>query len=182
MQIGFRFIIVIIFLLSFGIGVSLSQEETENSLSDIASDSSVGDTSNVEKSASEEPTDDYVIGVEDVLSITVREHEELSSPSTPVGPDGKINLPYINAVRAAGLTAAQLQESISQLFKEKGMKLPPEVTVTIIEYKSKKIVIFGEVIKSGVQNFAAIPSLVDAIAEAGGYTPNADLSAVQIIS
>lgn len=189
----FRPIIVIIFLLSFGVGVSFAQEETESSITNIAPRLSVGDASNMGESTPGEPatesikeplddTDDYVIGVEDVLSITVDEHDELGNASMTVGPDGKINMPYINTVRAAGLTVAQLRESVSQLLKEKGMRIVPEITVTVVEFKSRKIVIFGEVNKPGTQNCATIPSLVDAIAEAGGYKSDADLSAVQILS
>jgi len=154
----------------------------------------VEDTSNVEKNTSEGPftdssketlddTDDYVIGVEDVLSISVWGHETLSSPSTHVAPDGKINLPILGPVRAAGLTVAQLRTSISQLLVDrKYIKVKPEVTVTVVEFKSKKITLLGEVKSSGAQSFATMPSLVDAIAKAGGYTQYADLSAVRIIS
>jgi len=178
MQIVFKPIIVLIFLLCFSIGISLAQEATENLLPGDAS-ASKAPTDSVKHPS--ENTDDYIIGTEDVLSISVWGHEQLNSPNTPVAPDGKISLPVIGVVSAAGLTVAQLRASISQLLK-KYIKGEPEVAVTVVEFKSQKIIILGEVNTPGTQSFATTPSLVDAIAKAGGYTSDADLSAVGIIS
>ncbi len=178
MQIVFKPTIVLLFLLCFSIGISLAQEATENPLS-VGASTPEDSTGGVKKPS--EDTDDYVIGTEDVLSISVWGHEQLNSPNTPVAPDGKITLPVIGAVSAAGLTVAQLRASISQSLK-KYIKGEPEAAVKVVEFRSQKIIILGEINTPGTQSFATTPSLVDAIAKAGGYTADADLSAVGIIS
>jgi len=125
--------------------------------------------------------EEYTLGVEDVLRISVLEQPELNSTVT-VAPDGTIVLPQpIGAIPAKGLTRAQLEEAIRQ-------KLSPHisggvnVTVQMIEYKSRKIAIFGEVRSPGIYTYVQIPPLPEILARAGGLTPTADLMRIMVLS
>src|SRR5262249_25939732 len=90
---------------------------------------------------------DYVIGPEDMLMITVWKNDALSR-TLPVRPDGKISLPLLYDVQAAGLTAMQLRDKLASAF---GEFMPnPEVAVTVMEVKSYRVSVLGEVQKPGV--------------------------------
>lgn len=93
------------------------------------------------------PTDeDYRIGPEDALAIIVWKNETLSRLVT-VRPDGKISLPLVNDVQAAGLTPAQLRDDLTRRLTE--FMPPPEVSVVVNEVRSFKISVLGEVQKPG---------------------------------
>lgn len=112
--------------------------------------------------------DDYVIGPEDVLQVTVWRSENLSR-TVPVRPDGKISLPLINDIQAAGLTALQLRDEIARRLKE--FINAPDVTVTVTEINSLKVNILGQVQKPGTYDLKRRVSVLEAVAIAGGLTP-----------
>src|SRR4051812_8363536 len=89
---------------------------------------------------------DYVIGTEDVLFINVWRENEMSR-SVPVRPDGKISLPLIGEFEAAGATPKQLQAKIAKQLET--ILTNPDVTVMVVEMRSQKITIMGEVGKPG---------------------------------
>lgn len=110
----------------------------------------------------------YVIGPGDVLDIDVWQNTELTFRGLPVRPDGKISLPLLNDVPAAGLTAMQLADSISQ--KLKSYVKNPQVTVVVTQVNSQRYYVLGEVMRPGV--FPLLPGLtaLQAISSAGGFT------------
>ncbi len=112
--------------------------------------------------------DDYIIGPEDVLQITVWRNENLSR-TVPVRPDGKISLPLVNDIQAAGLTALQLRDEIAKRLKE--FVNAPDVTVTVTEIRSLKVNILGQVQKPGTYELKRRVSVLEAVAMAGGLTP-----------
>ena len=124
-----------------------------------ASKQSVGGSSNQKtdvaaKSAnSESATDsDYKIGPQDVVRIDVWKEPDISR-TIPVRPDGKISLPLLNDVQAAGLTALQLGNSIRDgLTKYLTM---PQVTVTVTEINSRRVYLTGEVNRAGALAIAS---------------------------
>jgi polysaccharide export outer membrane protein len=120
---------------------------------------------------------DYLVGVEDVISVVVRERPDLSGSFT-VGPEGTLVLPLIGEVKAAGL-------SVSQLSRELNRKLSVyqsgEAVVAVAQYNSQKVFVVGEVAKPGKYSFQVIPSIWQVLSEAGGPTDAAFLSAVQVI-
>jgi len=80
-------------------------------------------------------TETYRIGAEDVLQIAVWKNETLSR-TVPVRPDGKISLPLINDVQAAGITALELQDVLSEKIRE---YMPsPEVSVLVCDNRLAK--------------------------------------------
>jgi len=115
-----------------------------------------------------EPTPDqgdYRIGPEDVLDISVWNNAAISR-TVPVRPDGKISLPLLNDVQAAGLTPMQLREV---LIKKLAEYMPtPEVSVIIREVHSFKVSVIGEVKKPGRHELKSRATVMDALAMAEG--------------
>jgi polysaccharide biosynthesis/export protein len=120
----------------------------------------------------------YVIGPEDVLTIDVWKEKELSGP-VPVRPDGKISLPLLNDVQAAGLTPMQLMSSLTE--KLKTYVSDPTVTVTVTTINSRKVYILGEVSRPGAFPLVPDMTVLQAITSAGGPTPYAKKSSVYIL-
>ena len=110
---------------------------------------------------------EYIIGPQDVVRIDVWKEPEISR-TIPVRPDGKISLPLLNDVQAAGLTAIQLRNSIRDGLTK--FLTSPEITVTIIEINSRRVYITGEVSRSGA--FPLLPNMtvLQALSSAGGFT------------
>jgi polysaccharide export outer membrane protein len=114
---------------------------------------------------SDRPDDAFVIGDDDVLAISVWKEPDLTKQVT-VRSDGKISLPLIGDLRAAGRTPAQLEMDITDHLK--GFITDPQVAVIVQEIHSLKYNILGQVGKPGSYPLNAGITIVDAIAAAGG--------------
>ena len=123
--------------------------------------------------------DQYIIGPEDVLLIYVWKEESITK-TVPVRIDGKISLPLVNDVQAAGLTPLQLKEALTE--KLKGFLESPSISVTVMEANSFKVYISGEVKQPGVQNVRRELTLVKLIIMAGGFTEWADQKKILVIT
>lgn len=120
----------------------------------------------------------YKIGPEDVLFISVWKNDALSR-AVIVRPDGKISLPLLNDVQAAGLTPAELQALLVQKLSD---YMPaPEVAVIVNEVHSFKVSVMGEVARPGRYELKSRATVVDVIALAGGFTPFASRSRIVIL-
>ena len=109
---------------------------------------------------------EYKIGIDDVLDIAVWNNTTVSR-TVPVRPDGKITLPLINEVQAAGLTPTQLRAAIMAKLVE---YMPtPELSVIVREVHSNKISVLGEVRKAGRYEITQRATVLDAVALAGGF-------------
>jgi polysaccharide export outer membrane protein len=120
----------------------------------------------------------YVIGNDDLLSINVWKEQELTR-SIPVRPDGKISLPLVGEVQAAGKTPLQLEQDIAE--KLKSYITEPQVTVMVQQINSEKFNILGQVAKPGTYSLAVAKTVVDAIAAAGGFRDFAKEKEVYIL-
>ena len=111
------------------------------------------------------PPDDYVIGADDVLTVLFWRDKDMSSDAI-VRPDGKITLPLINEVQAAGLTPDQLRERV---VVEAGRFIEdPSPTIIVKTINSRKVFITGEVEKPGPYMLTAPTTVMQLIATAGG--------------
>lgn len=121
----------------------------------------------------------YVISPGDVLDISVWKEPDISFRGLPVRPDGKISLPLISDVQAAGLTATQLSISITQKLKK--FIEDPQVTVVVAAVNSQHYYVLGEVLHAGV--FPLLPGMtvLQALSAAGGFTQFADTKKVYIL-
>jgi polysaccharide export outer membrane protein len=124
-------------------------------------------------SASDKPTSavpasrawpDYVIGAEDVLHIQVWKEADLTA-TLPVRPDGKISLPLVNDVQAAGLTPEKLAETLTEKLKK--YIADPRVTVVVTQINSKRIYVTGEVLKAGAMPMLPNMTVLQALSTAG---------------
>jgi polysaccharide biosynthesis/export protein len=109
---------------------------------------------------------DYLIGEDDVLEINVWNEPDMKQ-SLPVRSDGKITLPLIGEVQAAGETPLQLQQAIAT--KLTAYIQHPDVTVIVAQMNSRKFNILGRVAKPGSYPLTATTTVLDAIAVAGGF-------------
>jgi polysaccharide export outer membrane protein len=120
----------------------------------------------------------YVIGPSDVLEIAVW-NNNLISRTVPVRPDGKISIPVLNDVQAAGLTPMQLQSILSTGLA--GYIQQPEVSVIVREVHSFKVSVIGMVKTPGRYELTSRATILDALALAGGLTEYADRGRLVII-
>jgi polysaccharide biosynthesis/export protein len=108
----------------------------------------------------------FVIGNDDVLAINVWKEPDISK-SIPVRSDGKISLPLVGEVQAAGQTPRKLEVEIADRLKNYISE--PEVTVIVQEIKSQRFNVLGLVARPGSYVLANSPTVLDAIALAGGF-------------
>jgi polysaccharide export outer membrane protein len=120
----------------------------------------------------------YIIGPEDVLFIYVWKEDALSK-TVPVRMDGKISLPLVNDIQAAGLTPLQLREVLIERFKE--FVDLPDVSVMVMEANSFKVFVSGEVKNPGVYRLRNETSILQLISMAGGFTEWANQKEIIII-
>ena len=120
---------------------------------------------------------DYVIGADDVLHISVWKEPDLTE-SLPVRPDGKISLPLLNDVVAAGLTPTQLADAITTRLKK--FIADPRVTVVVTAMNSQKIYVLGEVLHPGSTTLQPNMTVLQALASAG-FTQFANTKGIYIL-
>jgi len=121
----------------------------------------------------------FVIGLEDVLRVDVWREAELSAPQIVVRPDGKITLPLIGDVQAAGFTTKQLQDNLTERFKE--FAQAPTVSVMVLKIESQRVSIVGNVSKPGTYPLGSPLTVLELIARAGGLTEYANTKNIKIV-
>jgi polysaccharide export outer membrane protein len=129
--------------------------------------------------SADKPHDDtFVIGNDDVLAINVWKEPDISR-SIPVRSDGKISLPLVGEVQAAGLTPLKLEKDIAE--KLKSYISEPEVSVMVQQVNSQKFNVLGQVTKPGTYVIANSPTVLDAIALAGGFRDFAKRKSIYVL-
>jgi polysaccharide export outer membrane protein len=131
-----------------------------------------------------EPTatvlDDYVIGPDDVLSVVFWRDQQLSG-DVLVRPDGKISIPLLDDVRAAGLTPKQLRDQVAS--EARRYVSEPIVTVVVKQINSRKVYITGQVVRPGQYPLTSSLTVLQLIATAGGlsdYAKSKDIRVVRV--
>lgn len=110
---------------------------------------------------------DYVIGPDDVLDVSVWKEQDLTR-SLQVRPDGRISMPLLNDVQAAGFTPSQLAQNISEKLKK--YLTAPQVTVIVTQINSQRVYVIGEVTRPGAYPLLPGMTILQAISSAGGLT------------
>ena len=121
---------------------------------------------------------DYIIGSNDILSIVFWHEKEMSS-DVVVRPDGKISVPLLKDVRAAGYTPEQLGSVLSTAAAR--FLTDPVATVIVKEIHSRNVFVVGAVGKSGTVALQGDMNVLQVIAEAGGLLEYADQDNIQIL-
>ena len=122
--------------------------------------------------------DTFVIGNDDVLVINVWKEPDISR-SVPVRSDGKISLPLVGEVQAAGQTPLKLEQDIAARLKNYVSE--PEVTVIVQQINSQKFNILGQVNRPGTYPIANSATVLDAIALAGGFSDFAKQKSIYVL-
>ena len=128
------------------------------------------------KPATDDPN--YVIGAQDVLDISVWKEPELTR-AVPVRPDGKISMPLLNDVQAAGRTPLQLATDITAGLKK--FVTDPQVTVIVTTINSQRVFILGEVNRAGAYPLLPNMTVLQALSSAGGFTIYANLKKIYVL-
>lgn len=121
---------------------------------------------------------EYKIGPQDVVRIDVWKEPDISR-TIPVRPDGKISLPLLGDVQAAGLSALQLGESIRDGYKK--FINSPQVTVTVNEINSRRVYVSGEVGHPGALPLLPNMTALQALTSSGGFTQFAKTKNIYIL-
>ncbi|MGM0577674.1 MAG: polysaccharide biosynthesis/export family protein [Myxococcota bacterium] len=131
-----------------------------------------------EEVADPAPTGPYRLGPRDVIEVSVWRNDKLGR-TVPVRPDGKISLPLVNDVQAAGLTPDELRDRLVNRFSK--FVEDPEVAVIVREVHSSKVAVYGEVAEPGRYALEGPTRLLGLLAQAGGPTEFASRSRVVLI-
>jgi polysaccharide export outer membrane protein len=120
----------------------------------------------------------YRIGPEDIIAVSVWKNEAMSRV-VPVRPDGMISLPLLDDIQAAGLTPMQLRDVIAKKLVE---YMPsPEVSVIVNEVRSFKVSVMGEVARPARYELKSVTTVLDVLAQAGGFSQFANRSRIVIL-
>lgn len=122
------------------------------------------------------PTE-YVIGADDQLKISVWNETNLTE-IVPVRPDGKISMPLLNDIAAAGLTPLQLKDSITEKLRK--YIADPRVTIVVTAMNSRRIFVTGEVTHTGPMALLPHMTVLQALAQAG-FTQFANLKGIYLL-
>jgi polysaccharide export outer membrane protein len=115
---------------------------------------------------------DYVVGAQDMLTITSYDQADLSGKFT-VEADGTFTFPMIGRVKAGGMTLRQVEAEVKTHLKDEGFFKNPQITVSMDQYRSQKIFVVGEVRTPGSYPLSGDMNLVEALARAGSTLPTA---------
>ena len=120
----------------------------------------------------------YKLCPQDVLEVSIWQHEDLTRILT-VASEGTITYPLAGTVQAAGMSIGELN---AELVSKVSKYIPnPQITVAVREYTGLSVSVMGEVVKGGHYTIAGAKTIVDLVADAGGFTKDADLKHVRLI-
>jgi polysaccharide export outer membrane protein len=131
------------------------------------------------ESAALQAQSEYVIGPYDTLTIAVWREPELSLPRVEVRLDGKISVPLLDDVQAAGKTPMQLKADITERLRE--FVSAPQVTVVVASVGVRNVYVLGEVVREGAYPVLPKMRVIDALALAGGVSAFAGKSRIKVI-
>jgi polysaccharide export outer membrane protein len=122
--------------------------------------------------------EEYRIGPEDALQVFVWKNETLSR-AVAVRPDGKISLPLLGDIQAAGHTTVELRDTLVKRYTE--FIAAPEISVIVNDVKSIKVSVIGEVPKAGRYELKSRTTVLDVLAIAGGFGQFASRSRIFVL-
>lgn len=156
--------------------VMQTQAQDKDAKSDGTQNAAPSTSDTGHTSAIQDPN--YIIGAQDVLDISVWKEAELTR-SVPVRPDGKISLPLLNDVQAAGLTPTQLASQLTTDFKK--FVTDPQVTVIVTAINSRRVYILGEAGRPGAYPLLPQMTVLQALSSAGGFTQFANVKKIYVL-
>ena len=183
-----QIVLIVVICWIAGAGTLMSQTQAADlkspdaAASDAAKPADTAKTADPAKTADAKPPVDvppgYIVGDSDVIRVNVWKEPEVSQTAV-VRTDGNISLPLINEVKVSGMTPLQIQDMVAE--KLKGFLNNPQVTVTVVEIRSKRAFITGEVARPGTYSLNAQTTVLQLIAQAGGFTPFAKTDSIVVL-
>ncbi len=125
-------------------------------------------------------TEAYRLGYGDSLTVTVVGQPNLSTIDQAVRPDGRISLPLVREVAIAGRTVNEVAQELKQAYRP--FVTVPEVLVTVARFRALKVTVLGQVGRPGTFDFNTAPTVIDALATAGGLTERASRAQIKVIT
>jgi polysaccharide export outer membrane protein len=119
----------------------------------------------------------YIVGPDDVLSITVFDRPELTGKYM-VQADGTFAFPLLGRVKVGGLDVQQIESEVRQRLADGGFLRKPQVGVTVDQYRSQQVIVTGEVRNPQTLEFTGSLTLMTALARAGSITERASPEAL----
>jgi polysaccharide biosynthesis/export protein len=172
----YRVVAKLTLLLLLGLGATSGVTQTNGP--DVGADAKVADKpAPAPAPAPAGQESDYVIGADDLLKIVVWKETDLTE-TLPVRPDGKISMPLLGDVPAAGMTPTDLAESIRQKLKK--FISDPRVTVVVAAMNSRRVFVTGEVTHSGAIPLLPHMTVLQALSSAG-FTQFANIKAIYVL-
>lgn len=163
----------------FAIAVAASAQGSDSAARAVNSPELTGNTlAPLAPNGAVAPGKDYVIGPGDVLSVSVLNDKDIAG-SVPVRPDGMITIPLAGEVQASGLTPDKLQSVITQKLEEYVKQ--PSVTVVVEQMNSRQFNVLGKVQHPGSFPLSKPTRVLDALAQAGGFTEFAKSSKIYVL-
>lgn len=159
-----------------GVAQARSESRTVQDKNDEAKASKSQATPADVPTVAEDPV--YKIGPQDVLRIDVWREDQLTR-TIPVRPDGRITLPLLNDVQAAGLTPMELARVIREDLKKYISN--PQVTVSVTEINSRRVYVNGEVARAGAYALLPHMTVLQALSNSGGFTQFAKVKNIYIL-
>jgi polysaccharide export outer membrane protein len=120
----------------------------------------------------------YVIGSQDMLDISVWREPDFSR-TVPVRPDGKISLPLLNDMQAAGLTPSQLAAELTKSLNK--FVTNPQVTIIVTQINSQRFYVLGETTRPGAYTLIPDMTILQALSNAGGFTTYANSKKIYLL-
>jgi polysaccharide export outer membrane protein len=120
----------------------------------------------------------YLIQVNDVLHVFVWKEPEITQSKVLVRPDGRISIPLVQDMQASGLTPIQLKQRLEDKLKD--LIDVPNVTVIVDNIQSYQVYVMGYVARGGAFSSATPVTIMQALANAGGFTEFANKEDVRI--
>ena len=161
------FAIVILAMLSFGLGLNINTAVAEQLSLDLKTpmtkDANLGQLKKVAEDVS------YLLGAGDVLKITVYNNADLSL-ETKVSEAGTISYPLIGDVQVVGLTISAAEKKLAKMLDAGGFVKKPQINILVTLYQSKMISVLGSVLKPGRYPLDRATNLADMLALVGGAT------------
>ena len=123
-------------------------------------------------------TSQFVLGAADIIHVNVWKNSELSQTVT-VGPDGFVSLPLLGDIQVAGMTANELAQALTT--KLNSYVVNPQVTVSVVDIRSRQVYVLGQVSKPGGYPLIAPIKVLQLIAQAGGLSNYANRKGIVIL-
>ena len=129
----------------------------------------------------QEDFQDFVLGAEDVITITVYDLRQFDVVKQQIRPDGFIAMPLVGEVKAAGKHPRDLEAEISKILADKYVRTVPRVTVRVDEVNSRYFSINGGVLKPGRFPLLVPTTIMQALVNAGGFKEFANTKSINLL-